>query len=149
MSSNSSVKTHETAQIVKKRTCLSKIVKFLNKVVNLTGELSKYLAGIFVTAMLILTFADVFLRYLFNKPIDGSLELTEFMMALLVVFGMVYCAFRKGHIRIDLVTEHLPKKYEGFDRICHTCLLKLYNLVQRQFHRKVAVHAEKTFYQNF
>ena len=37
------------------------------------------------------------------------IEVTEFMMITLAFFGMGYTAMRKGHLTVDLVSEHLPR----------------------------------------
>jgi TRAP-type C4-dicarboxylate transport system permease small subunit len=49
-------------------------------------------------------------RFLLNKPINGSLELTEFAMGLMVAFALGYCALRKGHIRVDLLLQYTSRK---------------------------------------
>jgi TRAP-type C4-dicarboxylate transport system permease small subunit len=65
-----------------------------------------------------LTAADVVLRYAFNRPIVGSYDLTEYMMAIMVSFGLAYCAFLKGHVRIDLLVGHLPPRFQaGIDSV--------------------------------
>ncbi|MFH1124968.1 MAG: TRAP transporter large permease subunit [Pseudomonadota bacterium] len=77
---------------------------------DLLDESTKWLArsinGVGVTAltlMMLLTAADVLLRYIFDSPITGSYELSEFMMAVLVAFGLAYTAVHKGHINVDLL----------------------------------------------
>jgi len=69
------------------------------------------IAGVAVLAlMMLLTAADVCLRYIFNSPITGALELTEFMMAVVVAFGFAYTAIRKGHVSIDFLLSRLHQK---------------------------------------
>lgn len=58
--------------------------------------------------MMFLTVVDVVGRYVFNLPIDGAFELTEFMMAIFVPFALVYCEKQKSHIVVDLLFERLP-----------------------------------------
>ncbi len=67
----------------------------------------------FLAAMMFLTAADVILRYIFNMPVPGSYELTEYMMTIVISFGLAYCALEKGHVRIDMVVEHFPKKVQA------------------------------------
>jgi len=80
--------------------------KIINPVFSIFGKIG----GIVVTVMMFLTFLDVSLRYFLNKPIHGSLELTEFMMALLVSCSLSYTASKKGHIRVDLVLHYASKR---------------------------------------
>lgn len=59
-----------------------------------------------LAAMMFLTFASVLLRYVFNSPIHGAMELIEFLMAIVVPFSIVYCAKQKGHIGVDFILEN-------------------------------------------
>ncbi len=71
-------------------------------------------AGVGVlVAMMVLTASDVTLRYVFNRPIVGSFDLTEYMMAIVVSFGLAYCAFLRGHVRVDLVVTHMPERLQS------------------------------------
>ncbi len=98
-------------------TGLGKLVAFLSKVVNpLSGVFGAAIAGTVLASMMFLTFFDVAGRFLLNKPIDGSLEVTEYLMGLLVGFGIGYCALKKGHIRVDLIMQYTsPKANQWFD----------------------------------
>ncbi len=77
-----------------------------------------------MTVMMALTFFDVLGRYIFNRPIAGSYELTEYMMAIVVSFSIAYCATHKGHVSIDLVTSRFPQRVQAIID-CITCLLGL------------------------
>ncbi|MBI5968407.1 MAG: TRAP transporter small permease [Deltaproteobacteria bacterium] len=69
------------------------VERFLN---NVAG-------GIILTAMMLLVTADVLARYLFNSPIHGTTELTEFMMIGLFYFTLAYTQALKAHIRVDML----------------------------------------------
>ena len=71
-------------------------------------------AGVTIlTLMMVLTVADVTLRYFFNKPILGSYEITEYMMAMLAAFTIGYAAILKAHVNVDLVFSRLPERAQG------------------------------------
>lgn len=112
----SAVNTDSPSEVIEKKRhpaekgALSKIVKGLSKVVDPTSRALGTVAGAALASMMLLTFCDVILRYLFNRPILGSMELTEFMMVILVTFGLAYCAFHKGHIRVDIVLMHTSRR---------------------------------------
>lgn len=72
------------------------------------------IAGFFLIAMMLLTGLDVALRYFLNKPIPGSFELIQYMMPMVVTFGMAQCTLNKKHVRIDLVTSLLPNRIQQF-----------------------------------
>ncbi len=75
-------------------------------------ELAEWLALFFSTAsaitlfaMMALTFADVFARYVVNSPVTGATELTEIMLAVVVFTAMPMMAFRNDHIVVDLTDK--------------------------------------------
>ena len=71
-------------------------------------------AGVVILAlMMLLTVADVTLRYFFNKPILGSYELTELMMAVLAAFTIGYAALLKAHVNVDLLLIRLPERFQA------------------------------------
>lgn len=82
---------------------------------------------VFLSLMMCLTAVDVIGRYIFNRPITGALELTEFMMAVVVAFGLSYTQVKKGHVNVDVVTSKLPKKVQEVINSI-TCLLFLFLL---------------------
>lgn len=55
------------------------------------------------------TTLDVALRYLFNAPFSGSLELTEFAMAVIVFLAIPFCGWTGGHIAVDLFERWLVR----------------------------------------
>ena len=67
-------------------------------------------SGIGILAMMLLTCADVFLRYLFNAPIEGTLDLTQMLMVIIVFFGLAHCGWTGGHVVVDVMRELLPSK---------------------------------------
>lgn len=60
--------------------------------------------------MMLLTVADVILRYFLNRPIPGSFEITVFMMVVLVSLSLAYTGLRGGHVNVDIVLTHIPPK---------------------------------------
>ena len=63
--------------------------------------------GIVLVALMGYTVLDVILRYGFNKPFSGSLEITEFAMSLIVFFGIAYCGWTGGHVAVDILERPL------------------------------------------
>jgi TRAP-type C4-dicarboxylate transport system permease small subunit len=113
---------------------LAKVITFLSKIANLiSGTVGAAIASTMLTAMMFLTFFDVVGRYFFNKPIIGSLELIEYMMGLLVAFGLSYCAMAKGHIRVDIIMQYTSKKAnQWFDLISFGVALIFFSIVTWQ-----------------
>ena len=66
------------------------------------------LAGGWVLMLLMVyTVIDVVLRYVFNHPFRGSLEVTEFAMAVIVFLGIAYCGWLGGHVAVDILERPL------------------------------------------
>ena len=87
-----------------------------NSLTILYRPLVKLLKGIAmatVAAMMFLTATDVILRYVFNRPISGAYELIEYMMAVLIPFGLAYCALQGGHVSVDLLVSRFSKKTQS------------------------------------
>jgi TRAP-type C4-dicarboxylate transport system permease small subunit len=56
-----------------------------------------------VFAMMALIFVDVFLRYLFNAPIAGSLEIIQFLLAIVIFAALPLVSASQGHITVGLL----------------------------------------------
>ena len=112
---------------------LSKAADLLNRVVRpASGALHS--VGISVLGlMMLLTAADVTLRYVFDRPIMGSFDLSEYMMAIVVAFGLAYCAVMKGHVKVELVVSRLPQRAQAIiDTITGLLGLGLFSLITWQ-----------------
>jgi TRAP-type C4-dicarboxylate transport system permease small subunit len=83
--------------------------------------------------MMLFVAADVIGRYFFNKPFEGSTDLVELMMGLVVFFGMAYCAQQDGHTRVDVVYERLPKRIQVcLDTVTFTASLFVFSMITWQ-----------------
>lgn len=60
--------------------------------------------------MMYIVFADVLLRYVFNAPIAGSVEIIYCLMGLLIAMGFGLVTYENGHVRVDIVTAILPAR---------------------------------------
>ena len=74
-----------------------------------TGILGKISAG-FIFIMMLLVTADVFGRYVFNKPIKGTGEIVELMMVLVVFLAFAHSIFQKGNVTVDLLISRLSSR---------------------------------------
>jgi len=89
---------------------ISKAADSVNRVVQPIGRVIYYVGLVALAAMMFLIFADVGLRYVFNRPIGGSFDLTELLMIMVVSFGFAYCAIVKGHVTVDLLMSRIPQR---------------------------------------
>ncbi len=58
--------------------------------------------------MMYVTFIDVIGRFVFNRPITGSVEIIFLLMGMLVFLGVGLTTFEEGHIRVDVLTRIMP-----------------------------------------
>jgi TRAP-type transport system small permease protein len=56
------------------------------------------------------TVLDVGGRYLLNKPVFGSIEISEFLMVILGFGGLALAEMRNGHITVDFFVSALPAR---------------------------------------
>lgn len=61
------------------------------------------LGRIFISAMLIITVADIVLRNVLNKPLPGVVELVEFSLAIVIFAGIPVAWWRGSHLVVDLL----------------------------------------------
>ena len=101
---------------------LSSVGDMLEKTVYPIGRFLHRFAQIILALMVLLTVTDVCLRYIFNNPITGSYELTEFMMAVLVFASVGFTQSVKDHVSVDLVVTKLPDRVRALLEAI-TCLL--------------------------
>jgi TRAP-type C4-dicarboxylate transport system permease small subunit len=73
---------------------------------RIAGHLQRiqlWLAATALIALMLVTVADVFLRYLFNRPIRGSYDSVESLLLVFVFNGMAAAFFARRNIVIDLI----------------------------------------------
>ena len=67
-------------------------------------------ASAILFAMMALTFVDVVLRYLFNRPLRGGFELTELMLLVLIFAGLPLVSHADEHVTMDFIDRLLPAR---------------------------------------
>jgi TRAP-type C4-dicarboxylate transport system permease small subunit len=76
--------------------------------VKLAAAVFGALAAIFLSAMVLLTVADIVLRAFFSYPIQGMLELVELGLACTVFLAMPAVFLRDEHLVVDVI-DHLVR----------------------------------------
>ncbi len=77
--------------------------------VSFFARLFGYLAAFFLTATMMITVADVFLRTFFGYPMRGVLELVELGLACTIFLALPAVFLRDEHLVVDVI-DHLAKK---------------------------------------
>ena len=71
-----------------------------------------WIAGAAIVAMMLITCADVVLRY-FRMPIPGTYELVCFLGAVAAAFAMANTSLEKGHVSVSFVVALFPQRIQG------------------------------------
>jgi len=62
---------------------------------------------------MLLTVADIVGRRAFNQPVYGALEVSEFMLVIVVFFSAAQCEFMRGHVTIGLFIDRLGARVQN------------------------------------
>ena len=82
----------------------------LNEKIGVFSKLLSYAGALVLFALMLLTTMDVAGRYLFNTPLMGVFEITEFMMVCLVFCSLAYTQSKKAHVAVDILIGQMSKK---------------------------------------
>lgn len=66
-------------------------------------------AALVLAGIMMVTVVDVVGRYVLNRPLPGSSEITEILMAVLIYAGLPVVSARNAHIVVDLLDSVTPK----------------------------------------
>ena len=104
----------------------------MTKITRLLVELMNYLAALSIIAMMLLTCADVLLRF-FKHPILGTYELVGLFGALTIAFAIPATTLSKGHVAVEFLVEKLPSSGQKICTIIANLLsLSLFALIAWQ-----------------
>lgn len=81
----------------------------LEKQIENLSDAFNWLAAIAVLVMMLLTCADVVLRF-FRHPIPGTYEIVGLMGTVAVSFALAHTTAQKGHIMVEFLTRRMPDK---------------------------------------
>jgi TRAP-type C4-dicarboxylate transport system permease small subunit len=72
-----------------------------------TLRVVSWLVTLFTTFLIV---TDVFLRFLLNKPLPATWEMSEVLMPYIVFLGFAYALRENAHIRVSLLTDRLSRR---------------------------------------
>jgi TRAP-type C4-dicarboxylate transport system permease small subunit len=59
---------------------------------------------------MIITAADVVARDVFNHPIPGTIELSQYMLAIFILLGLAYSQQVKAHVAVSIITSRFSER---------------------------------------
>lgn len=103
------------------------------RAIDKTVRVLNYIGMAILFALMCLVTVDVVLRYVFNRPIKGGIELNELGLAVIVFLGLSYTALLKGHVAVDLIVNRLSAKKQAVIDIINSFLgIVVYSLIAWQ-----------------
>lgn len=88
-----------------KRSPIQKLDWLIGSITQIGGLITPVLI-VFIMIMIVI---DVIMRTLFQKPISGSVELIQCLIAVAGFMAMGWTTYKDKHIRIDSLTSMLPR----------------------------------------
>jgi len=105
-------------------------VSFFEKTVTRSGDVFNMVASASLVAMMLLTCADVLMRYAFSRPIIGTYDLVSLMGAVVVSFAMPYTMLKKGHVAVEFLIQNLSKDTQRIiETFTHLIAVSLFSVL--------------------
>lgn len=82
----------------------------VDKIVDGYCNVVSILTPVLVAFIVVFICVDIFCRSMFNRPINGSIEIVQCLIAAAGFAAMARTTYNDGHIRIDSLVNALPPK---------------------------------------
>ena len=89
---------------------LRRLAQRVLKIIRIFIKSGAYVGIAALILMMLVTVSDVFLRYVFNRPILGSIEIVKFLLIIVAFLAIPYCALEDGHVKMDFAVSRLPPR---------------------------------------
>lgn len=80
--------------------------------IKVLSRIFGYFGSAAVILMLALTVADVLMRFIFDKPIIGAIEVGQILMVM-VFLGVPLTTLEESHVSVDLVVNRFPRRVKA------------------------------------
>ena len=111
-------------------------MKTYEKIVRFLAAGTFYVTMIGLSAIAGLTFLDVCLRYILNRPILGGYDITRVMLVVTVACAFGYTQLRRGNMAIDLLLLKLSRRQRAMvDSVYDAIALCFFSLITWQAFR--------------
>lgn len=104
-------------------------LRSLNQKAGVVSGVMGYVGSVALVIMMVLTAVDVVGRQ-FNHPVLGGLELTEYLVLIVILSMLSFTQREKGHVNVDMLVRHFPPRLQGVvDVITNLACLALMILI--------------------
>lgn len=108
-----------------------------------------FICGISIAVMMSYGFVDVWARYLFNRPLYGTYELSELLMVAVVFLSVAICQAEDRHMRVDFLFPYISRRVKRvLDCFAYICgitvcgFLAWYSVVPALYSWRIREHSE-------
>lgn len=85
-------------------------MNLLNRWLDKVDYFLMYISAGTIFLMMLWVFVDVLMRYFFNSPIPGTMEITgEYLLPIIAFLGISYTQKHNGHVNVDLLYGKFSK----------------------------------------
>ena len=117
-----------------------------DKVLDAINALLEYMMGIFMATLVIITFGEVVLRYVFNSPTSWSSELARFILMWMTFTGASIATRYCTHLTMGFnIYRFVGEPYSRFIKIFVNILIVVTMLVIAYYGSKVTLIAGEPF----
>jgi TRAP-type C4-dicarboxylate transport system permease small subunit len=99
-------------------------------------RVNRWVAGVgawSLVFLMLLTAADVVGRDLLGHPVPGTVELSQYLLAVFILMGLAYTQQVKGHVNVSILISRLPVSGQLFLKLISSVLgLALFSLLAWQ-----------------
>jgi len=81
-------------------------IRRINRLISGIGAFS-------LIPLMLLTTAEVVSRKFFNRPIAGTVEISEYLLSIFILLGLAYAQQVKVHVAVSLFTSRLSQRIQS------------------------------------
>jgi TRAP-type C4-dicarboxylate transport system permease small subunit len=86
---------------------MEKWLSFLFKLSTKANRIAAYISAFLILFLVLINSYNVVIRYIFNKPLPGVLDLSSTILPVVVFLGLGYVLGERKHIRMEIIHERL------------------------------------------
>ena len=80
----------------------------MNRILKSVLKVTSYINVAFLVSLMSVTVIDVIARYAFNTSILDAIAISSFLLAMLNAVALAGITYKKGHVQVEIVYQHLP-----------------------------------------
>ena len=90
---------------------LQRWIMSASKSMRKINMVAAFFCGVLVFLYMFLVSFNIAGRYLFNTPLNGTMEIGQLVLASIIFFNLAYAQGEKAHIRVTAVLDQFPSKW--------------------------------------